>query len=1165
MIKLEDLARGMRVQGVLPQQSITIVDITPHGDSAEIVYKRDDGQAGTQLLFRQDEANLSTAVAAAHWRLDVDSSLLRIATEAYRINLAYLFDSHLAVHTSLIEPLPHQITAVYGEMLPRQPLRFLLADDPGAGKTVMAGLLIKELMLRGDVQRCIVCAPGSLADQWQDELWTKFQLRFEILTKERIESSHSGNPFADDDLLIIRLDQVSRNEELQQLLQSSDWDLAICDEAHKMSATYFGHEFKDTKRFKLGQLLGKVSRHFLLMTATPHNGKEEDFQLFLSLLDADRFEGRYRPDKTEVDVSDLMRRMVKEKLLKFDGKPLFPERKAYALDYKLSPGESDLYEAVTEYVRQEFNRVEQMQNDGRRGTVGFALTILQRRLASSPDAIYRSLQRRRERLEERLAEAQYDHANAERMNTPDQNDRYSVHTLRDADDWEELSDYPDGEFEDDEIELVDSATAARTAAELEIEIKTLRILEEQAATLRRSGQDRKWEEMAGLMQEPIMQTVQGNRRKLVIFTEHRDTLDYLHRRISTLLGKPDAIVMIHGGIKRADRLEVQDRFRNEPDVTVLLATDAAGEGINLQRANLMVNYDLPWNPNRLEQRFGRIHRIGQQEVCHLWNLVAGDTREGHVYQRLLEKIAVEKNALNGQVFDVLGDLFRETPLRQLLVDAIRYGDRPEVRARLYEQIDNIVEQEQSRDLLEEHSLVQGVMDTSEIVRVRADMERATARRLQPHYIKAFFMDAFALLDGSVQERESGRYQIRNVPAVIRDRARERIGRSQVMRSYERICFDKARIHVQGKPDAEFVCPGHILLDTLIDMVSGRYRNVLNDGAILIDPEDAGIEPRALFFLEHMVRDAGMDRDGQPRVISREVRFVEINGAGEISRAGDAPYLDYAQPTDAQKRLIEERVDLTELGDETAALVKGYAIANLAPDHLTRVQTEREELIDKTLAAVRERLTKEINYLDSRAQRFKQQERDGKRNAKLNWQQMQRRADELQERLDKRTRELEAQRQIAAAPPLIVGRALVVPIGLLLDSVSVELRHRRVTEAIAMRAVMDREIALGHDPRDVSAQNLGYDIESTSGDTLRRLRFLEVKGRRAGAKTVTVTHNEMLKGLNSGEQYALVVVEVEDGQASAPAYIWEPPFREPDSTQVSSNYDLPKWLARSSDR
>lgn len=309
-----------------------------------------------------------------------------MVSEAYRIHLAHLFDPVLAVHTSLVEPLPHQITAVYDEMLVRQPLRYLLADDPSAGKTIMAGLLIRELVVRGDVKRCLICAPGSLTEQWQDELQEKFQLDFNIHSREMVENSR-GNAFDEHDFLIVRLDQISRSDELQAWLKQTDWDLVVCDEAHKMSASFFGGDLKETKRYRLGKLLGDVSRHFLLMTATPHNGKEEDFQLFLPLLDADRFEGRFRDGVHQVDVSDLMRRMVKEKLLKFDGKPLFPERKAYTVNYSLSPEESTLYDAVTEYVRQEFNRAEQLESDRHKGTVGFALTILQRRLASSPAAI----------------------------------------------------------------------------------------------------------------------------------------------------------------------------------------------------------------------------------------------------------------------------------------------------------------------------------------------------------------------------------------------------------------------------------------------------------------------------------------------------------------------------------------------------------------------------------------------------------------------------------------------------------------------------------------------------------------------------------------------------------------------------------------------------------
>jgi len=385
--RLEDLKHGASVKGVLPDCLVSVINTQWFGSEAlELTYKDPNGKLANELLYRHDEPRLEVVAVGRPWSFDADGHLFRLVSEAHRIRLAHLFDPVLAVHTSLVEPLPHQITAVYESMLPRQPLRFLLADDPGAGKTIMAGLLMKELIARGDLQRCLVVCPGSLAEQWQDELFRRFHLPFEILTNDKLESARTGNWFMETNLAIARLDKLSRNEELQQKLKAPDctWDLIVCDEAHKMSASIFGGEIKYTKRHRLGQLLSTVTRHFLLMTATPHNGKEEDFQLFLSLLDGDRFEGRFRDGVHATDVSDLMRRMVKESLLKFDGKPLFPERIAYTVPYKLSDPEAQLYKAVTDYVREEFNRAEALENDKRAGTVGFALTILQRRLASSP-------------------------------------------------------------------------------------------------------------------------------------------------------------------------------------------------------------------------------------------------------------------------------------------------------------------------------------------------------------------------------------------------------------------------------------------------------------------------------------------------------------------------------------------------------------------------------------------------------------------------------------------------------------------------------------------------------------------------------------------------------------------------------------------------------------
>src|SRR6516225_3731313 len=407
MSKLEALLPNSTVKGILPDSLVTVVSVQWFGSEAlELTYKCPNGKVANELLYRHDEPRIEVVELGRPWSFDGDGSLFRLVSEAHRIHLAHLFDPVLAVHTSVVDPLPHQITAVYEAMLPRQPLRFLLADDPGAGKTIMAGLLMKELIVRGDMQRCLVVCPGSLAEQWQDELNSRFQLPFEILTNDKLEAARTGNWFAENNLVIARLDKLSRNEEVQAKLTLPDcrWDLIVCDEAHKMSATYFGGEIKYTKRYKLGELLSTITRHFLLMTATPHNGKEADFQLFMALLDGDRFEGRFRDGVHIADVSDLMRRMVKENLLKFDGTPLFPERIAYTVPYKLSEPEARLYKSVTEYVREEFNRAEALENDKRAGTVGFALTILQRRLASSPEAIAQSLRRRRERLEGRMRE-----------------------------------------------------------------------------------------------------------------------------------------------------------------------------------------------------------------------------------------------------------------------------------------------------------------------------------------------------------------------------------------------------------------------------------------------------------------------------------------------------------------------------------------------------------------------------------------------------------------------------------------------------------------------------------------------------------------------------------------------------------------------------------------
>lgn len=1161
MAKLERITVGSTVKGVIGNESVFIVAVQWYGSNVlEITYKDSRGVPGTQLLYRESEDGLEVLSNNLPWSFDADGTQMKLASEAYRIGFAHLFDPYLAVHTSSVEPFPHQISAVYQEMLPKMPLRYILADDPGAGKTIMTGLYIKELIARGDLKRCLIVSPGSLAEQWQDELYSKFHIRFEILTNDRMESAVSGNIFSEVDFCIARLDKLARNDALQEKLKVTEWDLIVVDEAHKLSATIWGGEVKYTKRFLLGRLLSNITRNFLLLTATPHNGKEDDFHLFLSLVDPDRFEGTHGNSQQAIDVSDVMRRLVKEELLKFDGKPLFPERIAYTVNYSLSPQEARLYQAVTDYVQEEFNRADNL-NKEHKTTVGFALTILQRRLASSPEAIYQSLRRRRERLEHRLAEEKLGKRAAD----------YEYADLEDIDD----DDLPPDEQELMEEKVVDHASAAATITELEAEIHTLKRLENMANKVRTSGVDRKWDELSRLLQDnKAMFGEDGQREKLIIFTEHKDTLNYLTDKIRSLFGNQESVVTIHGGMLRDERRKVEQLFRQDVGARVLVATDAAGEGINLQRAHLMINYDLPWNPNRLEQRFGRIHRIGQTEVCHLWNLVATETREGFVFQRLFAKLEEERSALGGKVFDILGKVtFDNKSLRDLLIEAVRYGNDPEVRARLNRVVDASMDPEVFRKMIVDSALTDDVMDVSVVNAIREDMDRIEAHKLQPHFIESFFLEAFKGLGGKIRKRENGRYEITSVPYAIRNRDMQ-IGYGEaVLNRYERICFDKQYCTVIGAPQAALICPGHPLLEATIDLIREKNADVMKRGTIFIDDNDFGREAKLLFYIEDAIQDGVTLKNGSRRTISKHIHFVELRKDGTAMGAGYAPYLDYRVASEKEYEAIRKWLPSQEwLCKDVEGLAKGYAIEHLIPAHFAEVKKRKESLINKTAKAVKDRLTAEIQYWDYRAGELAQKEAAGKINAKLNSKLAARRAEELESRMQNRLAELELERRISPMPPVITGGALVIPKGLLHKLMAVPTPglfghgDRQAVEYTAMNAVIQIETELGYKPKDVSAAKCGYDVESFIPESARRLeayalRFIEVKGRAKGATTVTVSKNEILTALNKPEEFILAIVEV-DGDKTHTIYLRHPFKNAPDFTATSVNYDIQELIAES---
>lgn len=1090
---LEELKPGLRIDGLIPAQAITVIAAQWHGgDIVELTYKTNEGQLGQQVIFRKDQDNLSIAQTGSR-AFDADASDFKLVAEAQRITLAGLFDPMLAVATSDVRPLPHQIRAVYGELLPRTPLRFLLADDPGAGKTIMAGLYIKELILRDDVKKCLIVAPGGLVEQWQDELYFKFGLRFDLLTNQLIDANINLNAFDTHPLLIARMDQLSRNEDLQAQLKETEWDLVIVDEAHRMGAHYFGGKLEKTKRFLLGELLGQTTRHLLLMTATPHSGKEEDFQLFLTLLDRDRFEGK---NTKTANTDGIMRRMVKEDLLTFDGKKLFPERRAETVPYELTASEYDLYDQVTEYVREGMNRADRIGGK-RKNTVGFALTVLQRRLASSPEAIYKSLVRRSARLERKKQE----------ILNGTYAEKESRINLGDLDD----DDFTAEEIEELEEELMDAATASQTVEELDAELWELAALTKVAKQVRDAGTDRKWTELSRILQDHALTTdANGWPRKFIIFTEHRDTLDYLAAKIRSLLGKPGAVQAIHGGVRRKDRRLITEEFTKNRDCQILIATDAAGEGLNLQAAHLMVNYDLPWNPNRIEQRFGRIHRIGQEEVCRLWNLVATNTREGDVFIRLLEKVEEQRKAYGGKVFDVLGEAFAGTPLRDLLMEAIRYGDLPEVKAKMHEVIDDQVA-EGLKDLLAERALASEHLAEADLAALRAAMDEARARRLQPHYIELAFKAAFTRLGGRIAKRERGRYEIANVPAVIRASKHQPIATK-----YDRVAFDLAHIEGDGKSHADLLAPGHPLHDAVMDEAARQLGGTLNSGTVLVSA--ALEEPQLLVGVIEEIADA------TGASIARRFGYAYVDSCGTVTPAGPAPYLDCVAAPDVTAVAEARRLPwLAEAED----LATSWIIEHQLPEYLAEVQPRRTAELTKTRHLVTTRLEKERDRLLLDAAVASEKEHAGEK-PKESSESLNRKAVEIDTRLRKRLELLDQQTLMSTKPPRILTAALVLPLAMLeADLPANTPMHAQETKEVERRGVdlvLAREKELGRMPVEQPFTNKGFDVMSTAanGDTYR----IEVKARLAGADDFFITHNEVMTGKNAVPRYRLALVKVD---------------------------------------
>lgn len=1134
-LSVDDLRAGRRLIG-LCEHPVDIIQSTPTGDGTILVYRHPRGDIDESILFSDDLAGLSVSDSRTSQLFTGDAEEFRLAAEALRIHTAGLHDPMVAVTSSDIQPLPHQIRAVYEEMLPRIPLHFLLADDPGAGKTIMAGLYIKELILRGDVDRCLIVCPGGLAPQWQEELREKFGLHFHILAPGTAENSRTGNPFKDHDLLIVRMDAVARSdEELLPLLEGTEWDLTVVDEAHRMSASSgFRKELKKTRRFQLGESLRDISRSLLLMTATPHNGDNEAFQAFLSLLDPDRFEGAFQAgtDVGTVDTSGLMRRMVKEELLTFDGRPLFPERVAVTVPYQLSEPENRLYQDVTQYVRTEMKRAEGAMSNADSRAVGFALTVLQRRLASSPYAIYHSLQRRLDKLESYRSEMEL--ASREGRNLL-WTGRGFVGTAAAraadvvADAYADALDVAAGDLEEAEDTIVISpATAAQNLPELDRELGELRHLVSTAHTVVTSGEDRKWSELRRIItEETLTNDATGERRKLIIFTEHRDTLDYLVGRIRTSTGSE--VVSIHGGTSRLDRQRIKANFTNDDRVQYLVATDAAGEGLNLQAAYLMVNYDLPWNPNRIEQRFGRIHRIGQRHVCQLWNLVADETREGAVYKRLLEKMETQRAALGTRVFDVLGDAFQDRSLKDLIMDAVIYIDDPARQ----EEIDRIIDAEVAHgldDLMQERALATETFTRKDLEHLRDQMDAARARKLQPHYIAQFFRRALEYHGGRYIPKTKGTAAVRRLPRSVLDWARGHA--VPVADRYDRVTFEPAVADADDR--AELVTPGHPMFDALVDLTASQLRETLETGTVLVDPTDEGTTPWMLAATELEVKD------GTGTAQHREFAYTRLNPDLSVEDAGMAPYLDFDPLPDkvsAEEAAAAAAQESSWLSVDPSSTVRQQITSTRVRDVLNATRDRLLPELDREQELVSRRLNAQMDYLAVKAAEAQGQQQlfdagEAKKPPAQSYSALMNQVRTLDSRLRERLDLIARRRRLRPSPPTVAARALVIPKGLLRVITGVDAdevaRHAKDTEEVdrrAVAAVMTVERRLGRIPTEMPHNNPGYDISSRPGDSVEPSVIIEVKGRIAGADEFSITHREVMTGKNTTKDHRLALVEV----------------------------------------
>lgn len=1069
------LSEGQILEGDQFPEPMRVEVVAPDGPDAWNV-----GLSGTRTstfrrvrLSAQDIAKLTVRSAAPTF--DGDGSRLRLGLQAYSLGIAYEFDPYFGLSVSRVDPLPHQLEAVYDRMLHLPAVRFLLADDAGAGKTIMSGLLLRELKLRGLVERILIVCPANLTFQWQRELKEKFGEQFVILRGGELRGQFGMNPWRDNRQIITSLDLAKREDILPGLKQVS-WDLVIVDEAHRMSAA---SEDSKSLRYRLGELLRDSTSHILLLTATPHKGDPENFSLFLQLLDKDAFAHvRSIQDAMAEGRAPFYLRRTKEAMIYFptqkdDGtwttKPIFTRRIVNTVSFAIDGKEFDLYRDVTRMVKSISARAAaQDPPDPRARAMGFLMALYQRRLASSTAALQASLQRRAENLTKKLAGA-------------DEMLKEGPLDLPDDEEWEELEEAEREIFE----RRAEAVMLTRNRELANAEIVELRRLAAEAQGVIDRGEEAKLSRLKQLLEEEGFFKDPG--QQLLIFTEYKDTLDYLKDRLETWGFRVGAI---HGSMHTGSREEPGTRLFAEQEfregrTQILVATEAAGEGINLQICHVMVNYDIPWNPNRLEQRMGRIHRYGQAVDCLIFNFVATNTIEGRVLSRLLEKLREIRDALDSDsVFNVVGEVYPASHIEKIFRDyyAGKLGDE-DMEERVLEPATEARFREICQNALE--GLATKNLNIQMLVERRA---RAQEQRLVPENVARFLSEAATVASMTLKPVPSDRFSFDPgpTPSDIRQySSRENWKLAAVASRYPRITTDRA---VADSSKSEWVTPGHPLFEALRLRSWDATQVDLSKGACFYSLEHA--EPARLDFYKAKAVD------GMGRVVHERLFVVELSD-GQAPRLREPQILGDLQPCSMPADL-----PAVATGNDPSEFLNGGALS----EFLGEVRKERVAEVERIAKHVDLSLTELISREDEKLGRFDEQAQRGVEGAAGLLAQTWTRREELEGRRDRRRTDLARQKELTLQGVERVTSALILPHPARDRSDIRNLRQDKEVEAIAMAFVVAYEKAEGRAPEDVSEKNLGYDVRSVdtrSGE----LRLIEVKGLSAEEGEILLTPNE----------------------------------------------------------